>query len=271
MLNLTAHDTKFAELVDPITKQRLLRQLTQSKRLQQHAAAAPHLLDPDMKSHLLARWRTLEQERYDGCFIPKSAAAGTCDSNPCIGDSCVSGSHFSEAYVKDTLVSTYEQNLTDWFIDLFNWVFSHYEVTLERGDNEPEYFPATATSSAKVLFAHGFFSSALHEVSHWCIAGKKRRQLPDYGYWYAPDGRSLQQQKMFEKVEIKPQALECLLSLICSHRFRVSQDNLFASFDTSFSTFERDVYDQVQSYLIDPDTIPIDAQLLVMTMLRIIK
>lgn len=56
------------------------------------------------------------------------------------------------------------------------------------------------------------FNSALHEISHWTIAGAKRRLLPDLGYWYAPDGRTKEQQDLFEQVEIKPQAIEWLFA-----------------------------------------------------------
>lgn len=107
-------------------------------------------------------------------------------------------------------------------------------------------------------------------MSHWCIAGKYRRTLNDFGYWYAPDGRSEEQQKNFEKVEIKPQAIECLLTLACGRFFRVSQDNLFADFDTSNSTFEQDVYKQVHDYLTEPSTLPKDAQLLLITLVKLV-
>lgn len=42
--------------------------------------------------------------------------------------------------------------------------------------------------------------------------GEKRRQLVDFGYWYAPDGRSAEQQELFQAVEVKPQAMEWILS-----------------------------------------------------------
>lgn len=167
-----------------------------------------------------------------------------------------------------------EHLLTEWLITLFNRLFTHHNTILVRGEfkngiDEPEYFPATISEPAKILFAHGFFASALHEISHWCIAGKYRRTLNDFGYWYAPDGRSEEQQKNFEKVEIKPQAIECLLTLACGRSFRVSQDNLFADFDTSNSTFEQDVYNQVHDYLTQPSTLPKDAQLLLITLVTI--
>ena len=71
-----------------------------------------------------------------------------------------------------------------------------------------------------------YFRSALHEVAHWCVAGAERRLLPDFGYWYAPDGRDAQQQRAFEQVEVKPQALEQLFCEAAGHRFSVSMDNL---------------------------------------------
>lgn len=109
----------------------------------------------------------------------------------------------------------------------------------------------------------------LLEMSHWCVAGKARRGLSDFGYWYAPDGRTAAQQQAFERVEIKPQALECLFTLACGRQFQVSQDNLFADFDTSNSTFEDDVYHQVVKYIAEPSTLPRDAKTLLHAFLSI--
>ena len=93
--------------------------------------------------------------------------------------------------------------------------------------HEPLYLPAgNGASFARIIFAHGFFASALHEVAHWCLAGRERRQKIDFGYWYAPDGRTANEQKCFEKVEIKPQSLEWIFSKACQKPFRVSVDNL---------------------------------------------
>ncbi|MBU5616565.1 elongation factor P hydroxylase [Psychrobacter sp. TAE2020] len=156
---------------------------------------------------------------------------------------------------------------TDWLIEVFNALFVEQNVQLVRGDDEPEYFPATASSPARIEFAHGFFASALHEISHWCVAGHKRRLLSDFGYWYAADGRSQSQQQAFESVEIKPQALECLFTIACQRPFKVSQDNLFASFDTSASTFANDVYKQAEHYIANPQTLPRDAQTLLAALL----
>lgn len=162
-----------------------------------------------------------------------------------------------------------EQAVTSWLIQLFNTLFSDQQVVLVRSAGEPEYFPASNNKPARIEFAHGFFASALHEISHWCVAGKTRRTLSDFGYWYAPDGRSAAQQQAFERVEIKPQALECLFTLACGRPFQVSQDNLFATFDTSESTFASDVYVQAKKYIAKPDTLPRDAKVLLCTFLSV--
>ena len=162
-----------------------------------------------------------------------------------------------------------EKTATDWLISLFNTLFAHQPVILVRGAGEPEYFPAKDNQPARIEFAHGFFQSALHELSHFFIAGERRRQLSDFGYWYAPDGRTEAQQQAFERVEIKPQALECLFTLACRRPFQVSQDNLFATFDTSTSTFAQDVYQQAKAYIAEPHVIPSDAKILLQALLTI--
>jgi len=98
---------------------------------------------------------------------------------------------------------------------------------LAGGAREPLYQPAEKAGGLHLLwYRDDYFASALHEAAHWCIAGERRRQMPDFGYWYAPDGRDSAQQAAFEAVEAKPQALEWLFSLACGYRFRISVDNL---------------------------------------------
>lgn len=111
---------------------------------------------------------------------------------------------------------------------LFDGVFAErYQTRLIKGGDEPLYRPADSeTSYHQVIFARGYFASALHEISHWCIAGAQRRQQEDYGYWYLPDGRDAQQQQAFENAEIAPQALELLFTQACGRHFHVSVDNL---------------------------------------------
>src|SRR5690606_39383874 len=66
-----------------------------------------------------------------------------------------------------------------------------YTLSLHDALPISEYLPASEPDGlARVVFAHGFFASALHEIAHWCIAGDYRRTLHDYGYWYCPDGRT---------------------------------------------------------------------------------
>lgn len=172
-----------------------------------------------------------------------------------------------QAYLKVSDKNYDEHMATEWLILVFNTLFASQNTQLVRGHSEPEYFPATINTPARIEFAHGFFASALHEMSHWCIAGHKRRQLVDFGYWYAPDGRSAAQQHAFERVEIKPQAIECLLTLACKRPFQVSQDNLFADFDTSNSTFVADVHQQATHYIAQPKQLPNDAQILLYALL----
>jgi len=135
-------------------------------------------------------------------------------------------------------------------IRIFNQTFSNITNTqLIKGDDEPLYLPADEKCTFhQIIFAHGFFASALHEVAHWCMAGEARRLLEDFGYWYMPDGRNAEQQKEFEQVEIKPQAIEWAFCVAAGKKFTVSADNLNGeSADTD--TFKENVYQQVQHYL----------------------
>jgi len=114
---------------------------------------------------------------------------------------------------------------------------------------EPVYEPAnTERTCHQIVFAHGYFASALHEISHWCVAGKARRLLEDFGYWYRPDGRSQQQQTEFEKVEVKPQALEWLFSLASQRAFVASADNL-AGEECNDLAFRLAVSAQARAYM----------------------
>jgi len=107
---------------------------------------------------------------------------------------------------------------------------------------------------AQIISTRDYFSSILHEVSHWCIAGPQRRKLVDFGYWYEPDGRSEIKQKEFELVEVKPQALEWLFTEACGIKFRLSVDNLEQAineqeFKGASEWFKQAVLDQVIHYL----------------------
>ncbi len=125
-----------------------------------------------------------------------------------------------------------------------------YKTRLVAGDDEPFYQPAGELPYHQVVFAHGFFASALHEVAHWCIAGVERRQQFDYGYWYEPDRRNASQQAQFEQVERKPQALEWLFSLCAGSRFQVSVDNLGGA-EVDRHAFTLAVHDQLTAYILN--------------------
>ncbi len=98
------------------------------------------------------------------------------------------------------------------------------------GGEEPLYLPSSepARQPHRIVYREDYLASALHEVAHWCLAGAKRRRLEDYGYWYAPDGRDVDTQAAFERVEARPQALEWIFSDACGFEFNLSADNLDA-------------------------------------------
>ncbi|WP_168203162.1 elongation factor P hydroxylase [Marinobacter fonticola] len=139
----------------------------------------------------------------------------------------------------------------DDLIMLFNDLFrDQWRTILVRGGEEPEYIPARDENDVhRVIFAHGYFASALHEVSHWCIAGEKRRQLYDYGYWYCADGRTETEQAAFEQVEVKPQALEWLFSAAAGVPFTISIDNLSGGGASDEASFRASVACQARDYL----------------------
>ena len=133
--------------------------------------------------------------------------------------------------------------------EIFNQTFYHdYQTHLVGGGEEPIYRVAGAESEIHtIVFSHDYAASALHEVAHWCVAGPQRRQLEDYGYWYAPDGRTEQQQAEFEKVEVRPQAFEWIFSVAAGRRFRVSADNLEAGLGAS-DDFKDAIHAQVLQF-----------------------
>ncbi len=134
----------------------------------------------------------------------------------------------------------------EYLVALFDGVFRDSENTvLVRGDDEPIYLPPDETSPhARIVFAHGYFASALHEIAHWLVAGVERRKRVDFGYWYAPDGRTQAQQQEFESLEIKPQALEWILARAANFRYRVSCDNLLGG-PFNVELFKRSIHLEV--------------------------
>ncbi len=134
-------------------------------------------------------------------------------------------------------------------IFIFNQLFAESENTLLiSGAKEPFYKAPVNNDKAQIYSRENFLSSALHEIAHWTIAGEARRQLDDFGYWYETEGRTKEEQRLFEQVEIKPQAIEWLFSLACKQSFYFSADNLSQKIHAS-EHFKQAVYRQALDYL----------------------
>lgn len=98
---------------------------------------------------------------------------------------------------------------------------------LVAGGDEPVFLPAgRGRPVGEVVWARGLAQSCLHEAAHWLRAGRARRRLVDYGYWYLPDGRDAEAQARFERLEAEVQALEWILSAVAGVPFAISCDNL---------------------------------------------
>lgn len=143
-----------------------------------------------------------------------------------------------------------EQHHYPDLIYLFNQLFEHTEQTiLLAGGDEPLYLPKDEHSQLnRIIFTKDYYASALHEIAHWCIAGKERRQLIDYGYWYRPDRNTADAQDLFEQAEAKPQALEWIFSQTCGIQFRISVDNLARNNEVTDS-FKQSVYQHTLEFL----------------------
>lgn len=124
-----------------------------------------------------------------------------------------------------------------------------YRTCLVGGAAEPLYEPAQSGAGAhRIFYRYDYPRSALHESAHWCIAGERRRQQLDYGYWYQPDGRDAAAQVLFERVEARPQALEWFFCQAVGLPFQVSIDNLDGDPVDPFP-FSLAVWQQARRYL----------------------
>lgn len=110
--------------------------------------------------------------------------------------------------------------------DINALILHEYRTRLAGGFDEPFYRAPSNDRSGEIQFTRDYLRSALHELAHWCAAEAARRKTDDYGYWYAPDGRSEDQQNRFFRVEVLPQALENCFCAALGIRFQVSCDNL---------------------------------------------
>jgi len=100
-----------------------------------------------------------------------------------------------------------------------------YRTVLVGGAAEPLYLPAAPGRCAEIHYTRDYAQSALHELAHWCIAGKARRTLVDYGYWYQPPPRDHAARDRFFAVESRVQGLELLFARVTGVRFHVSVDD----------------------------------------------
>lgn len=137
------------------------------------------------------------------------------------------------------------------FIHLMNTRYlAAHNTVLTGGFEEPFYAAAKYGNPAYIRFTREYFRSALHELAHWCVAGEARRRQDDFGYWYAPDGRSQAQQDEFYRMEVKPQAIEWAFSLVVGIPFDVSVDNLENDVQSA-SAFKENVRQQLTAYILN--------------------
>jgi len=149
--------------------------------------------------------------------------------------------------VNNNTTTHHYQQLITIFDDCF---MAEFNTRLIKGEDEPIYLPADQEQPYnRIVFAHGYYASALHEISHWCVAGPERRKQVDFGYWYCPDGRDAETQRRFEDMEVKPQALEWLFCVAAGFPFNVSCDNLSSDVEPDRIVFQRRVHAQVMHYL----------------------
>lgn len=113
----------------------------------------------------------------------------------------------------------YCQNL----INAFSAIFPN--LTIKGEAEEPFYEAPRANANAVLYFRSNYPRSLLHEISHYCLAGDRRRSLDDFGYWYTPCGRTAEEQQRFELVEARPQGLEKAMCEIVGIKFSPSIDD----------------------------------------------
>lgn len=116
-----------------------------------------------------------------------------------------------------------DDNLCQHLIDVFARVFP--SLTVQGGADEPFYVAPKSNVNATIHFRSNYPRSLLHEVSHYCLAGNRRRNIDDFGFWYAPCGRTADEQRQFELVEARPQGLEKAMCDIIGIEFSPSLDD----------------------------------------------
>lgn len=121
----------------------------------------------------------------------------------------------------------HDHNYCTHLISAFADIFP--QIKIQGGGAEPFYQAPKGSSPGIITFRENFPRSLLHEVSHYCLAGDRRRKIDDFGYWYSPARHNQEEQERFEQVEARPQGLEKLMCEIVGLDFSPSLDNFLVS------------------------------------------
>lgn len=133
-------------------------------------------------------------------------------------------------------------------ITLFEHLFPN--IAIISGADEPYYEAPKTKAKAKIFFKENYPRSLLHELAHYCLAGQKRRELDDYGYWYTECGRTREEQELFQLVEAKPQGLEKAMCKAIGIHFSPSLDD-FSGRPIS-QVFLKDLENHYQEMITNP-------------------
>lgn len=124
------------------------------------------------------------------------------------------------------------------------------DLLIQGGADEPFYEAAKEDQKAVLYFRDNYPRSLLHELSHFCLAGDRRRKLDDFGYWYFPCGRTAEEQLLFEEVEARPQGLEKVMCEVIGIKFSPSLDDF--SGNPPSESFELNLENAYQEMLHTP-------------------
>lgn len=74
-----------------------------------------------------------------------------------------------------------DDELCTYLISAFARIFPC--LIIKGGAEEPFYAAPRMSVNAIIYFRSNYPRSLLHEMSHYCLAGDRRRKLDDFGYW----------------------------------------------------------------------------------------
>ncbi len=136
------------------------------------------------------------------------------------------------------------------FIQLFNTEFKDTEATIiAESPDEPIYLPVDESNSFnRILYTKDSYTSVLHEISHWCIAGSERRKKIDYGYWYKPGSQTPKEAELYKKFESKTHGIEWIFCIAAGVPFHIIPNNVAAGFEIS-QDLKEGVYAATLNYL----------------------